>query len=355
MCRYMRDFRFSTNMFRLRSRDDFIATCRRAEKYGYDTIFATDHLGQPAPFSTLVAAADATSRLRVGTLVLNVPFWNPALLAREIATADILTGGRLEVGLGAGYAKREFDEASIDWEPFSARAGKLSAAIGEMKRLFAAWQHEGPGQPPLRPVQRRGFGGSGPPLLVAGTGDRILRVAAAEADIVAIAGSYQIKGMPPGMSRLGSPAEIDERVAFVRQCAGDRANEIEWHIIIQALVITDRRKSAAVQLEERFVFETAATMLESPFMLIGTVDEIARQILRNRERYGFTYYTVHQPNLDEFAPVIGRVQELCGQSAQSVDGSAVPSAERSAATAMPSLVLLGKRSSSGRDNNCGYR
>jgi probable F420-dependent oxidoreductase len=310
-----RDFRFSSNVFRLRSLDQFIATCRHAEECGYDTIFTTDHLGQPAPFSTLVAAAGATSRIRVGTLVINVPFWNPTLLAREIATVDMLTGGRLEVGLGAGYVKREFDEAGIAWEPFGARAGKLSGAIGEMKRLFAAERQRASGQSLVLPVQRQGFGGFGPPLLVAGTGDRILRIAAEHADIVAIAGSYQIKDLPPGMTRLGSPEETDERVAFTRRCAGNRADEIEWHILIQAVVITDNRKATAVDLEERFVFETAATMLETPFMLIGTVDEIARQILRNRERYGFTYYTVHEPNLDAFAPVIERVRALSGRSA----------------------------------------
>jgi probable F420-dependent oxidoreductase len=310
-----RNFRFSTNLFRLQSVEKLIATCRHAEECGYDTIFTTDHVSQPAPFSMLVAAASATNRIRVGTLVINVPFWNPTLLAREVATADILTGGRLEVGLGAGYAKREFDQAGIPWEPFAARAGKLAGVIDEMKRLFAVEGPQAAVQSVVPPVQRHGFGGSGPPLLVAGTGDRILRIAAEQADIVAIAGSYQIKDLPPGMTRMGTPEETEERVAFARRCAGGRADDIEWHILIQAVVSTDHRKAAAVELEDRFVFETAATMLESPFMLIGTVDEMARQILRNRERYGFTYYTVHQPNLDAFAPVIERVRTLSGQSA----------------------------------------
>lgn len=310
-----RDFRFSSNVFRLQSLEKFIATCRHAEECGYDTILTTDHTNQPAPFSMLVAAANATNRIRVGTLVINVPLWNPTLLAREVATADILTGGRLEVGLGAGYVKREFDEAGIPWEPFGARAGKLADAIGEMERLFGAEGQQATGQSVVSPVQRHGFGGSGPPLLVAGTGDRILRIAAKHADIVAIAGSYQIKDLPPGMTRMGTPEETEERVAFACRCAGDRADDIEWQILIQAVINTDHRKATAVELEDRFVLETAATMLETPFMLIGTVDEMARQILRNRERYGFTYYTVHQPNLEAFAPVIERVRTLSGQSA----------------------------------------
>lgn len=100
-------------------------------------MFATDHLGIASPFPALVAAAQATERLKVGTLVLNAPFWNPALLAREIATTDVLTGGRLEVGLGAGHMKWEFDEAGIEWESFGRRAERLKSTIDELSRLFA--------------------------------------------------------------------------------------------------------------------------------------------------------------------------------------------------------------------------
>src|SRR5262249_18163643 len=107
----MSSFRFSSNIFGLTSRDEFVAMCRRAENYGYDTIFAVDHLGDAAPFQAVVAAAAATERLRVGTLGINVPFWNPALLAREIATADVLTRGRLAVGPGAGPLKWGFGQA----------------------------------------------------------------------------------------------------------------------------------------------------------------------------------------------------------------------------------------------------
>jgi alkanesulfonate monooxygenase SsuD/methylene tetrahydromethanopterin reductase-like flavin-dependent oxidoreductase (luciferase family) len=126
-----RDFRFSFNIFGLTTRQAFAGTCREGERYGYDTVFAADHLGLPAPFPLLVAAAEATERMRVGVLVLNVPFWNPAVLAREVATTDILTGGRLEVGLGAGHMKWEFDEAGIDWQP---RAHRRRASCGLTRR-----------------------------------------------------------------------------------------------------------------------------------------------------------------------------------------------------------------------------
>src|SRR5215472_15746149 len=156
-----RGFRFSTNFFGLASRADFTAFCRRVEELGYDTLFAADHLGSTAPFQMAVAAAEVTSRLRVGTLVLNVPFWNPALLAREIVTADVLTEGRLEVGLGSGHMKWEFDEAGIAFDGFGKRADILEAAIKEVGRILAAGGYEQRrvleehyGLSPLLPVQK---------------------------------------------------------------------------------------------------------------------------------------------------------------------------------------------------------
>jgi probable F420-dependent oxidoreductase len=325
----MTDLRFSFNVFGIDSRDAIARTCRRGEAQGYDTVFTADHLGIAAPFPALVTAAEATERLRVGTLVLNVPFWNPALLAREVATTDILTDGRLELGLGAGHMKWEFDEAGVAFEPFGDRADRLEATIEELGRLFAADGYEQQeelraalGSPALRPVQRRGFGGNGPPLIVGGTGDRILRIAAERADIVAIAGAYQIKGQPPGIFRIGTAAETDERVAYARRCAGERADRLEWHVLTQGVIVTDDRRAAAREVLERHgPTMSEDDLLETPFMLIGTVEELAEQILRQRERYGFTYYTVHAPYMDAFAPVIERVRAIADVSPGSASHS----------------------------------
>jgi probable F420-dependent oxidoreductase len=288
--------------------------CQHVEELGYDTLFATDHLGGGAPFQLAVAAAQATSRLRVGTLVLNAPFWNPALLAREIITADVLTDGRLEVGLGAGHMKWEFDEAGIAWEGFGARTDRMTATIAEISRIFAAGGYaqrraleEHFGLKPLLPVQLRGFGGYGPPLLVAGTGERVLRTAATYADIVGIAGTRQVAGQPPGTFRLCTAAETDDLVAFARSCAGPRA--IEWQVLVQLVRVTDNRRAAAGELAEQYgPGMSPDDILQTPFLLIGSVDEIAAQVLASRERYGFTYYTVHGPFAESFAPVIERVR-----------------------------------------------
>ena len=165
----MREFRFSFNFFGITTRQAFVDECREAEQYGYDTVFCADHLGVPAPFPLLVAAAEATQRLRIGTLVLNVPFWNPALLARDVATTDILTDGRLELGLGSGHMKWEFDAAGIDWLGPAARADKLREMISELQRYFTTeFERLRAGRAGPKPVQRSGFGGFGPPLLVGG-------------------------------------------------------------------------------------------------------------------------------------------------------------------------------------------
>jgi probable F420-dependent oxidoreductase len=318
----MRDFRFSFNVFGITTREAFAGTCRAGERHGYDAVFAADHLGLPAPFPLLVAAAEATERMRVGILVLNAAFWTPALLAREVVTTDILTGGRLEVGLGAGHMKWEFDEAGLDWQPIAGRARRLDHTITELGRFFTTdlEQLSEPLRMP-RPVQRRGFGGSGPPLLVGGTGDRILRIAAARADIVGVAGGYQVKGQPPGVLRVARAAEADERVRFARACAGARASQIEWHLLVQSVTVTDDRRTAAEELaarHRRIVVERNVTdpsaqlsadeLLQTPYHLIGTVDEIAAQLRAGRERWGFSYITVHEPFMPTFAPVIERLR-----------------------------------------------
>ena len=317
-----RDFRFSFNIFGITSRAAFAAECREAEEHGYDSVFSADHLGIPAPFPLLVAAAEATRRLRVGTLVLNVPFWNPALLAREVATTDILTDGRLELGLGSGHMKWEFDEAGIDWAAPAGRAATLAAMVGELQRYFSTDFSQLPaGRTGPKPLQRAGFGGSGPPLLIGGTGDAVLKVAAEHAQIVGVAGAYQVKGQPPGVLRLATEAEASERMAYARACAGSRADQIEWHLLVQAVIVTDDRRAGAEELlaEHRRRAEAAGSTderalltveqaLATPYLLIGTDEQIAAQLTRTRERWGYSYITVHQPYLRAFAPVIERLR-----------------------------------------------
>ena len=306
----MGDFRFSTNVFSVESRQGFVTTCSRAEELGYDVLFAPDHLGAPAPFPLLVAAAGATSRLRLGTLVLNAEFWNPALLAREIATTDLLVDGRLEVGLGAGHMKWEFDTAGIEWRPLHTRARRLEGVVEQVAKFLTMDFDRVPEEVTApRPVQRVGFGGSGPPLLIGGTGDALLEIAARHADGVGVAGVFQVKGQPPGTFRLATAAEADERVGFARERLGARADQVEWHLLVQAVVVADDRRAAGEDLLRRFGRTMSLDeLLETPYVLIGTLEGIADQLRAHRERYGYSHVTVHGPYMETFAPVISALR-----------------------------------------------
>jgi alkanesulfonate monooxygenase SsuD/methylene tetrahydromethanopterin reductase-like flavin-dependent oxidoreductase (luciferase family) len=137
----------------------------------------------------------------------------------------------------------------------------------------------------------------------------VLRIAAAHADTVGVAGTFQIPGKPPGTFRLATAEETDERIRFVRKHAGSRAEGIEWHLLVQMVVETDDRKSAAQRIAERMTGSmTADAVLDTPYLLLGTVDEMAEQLARHRERYGFSYITVHDPYMEVFAPVIAALR-----------------------------------------------
>lgn len=308
----MRDFRFSCNVFAIRSRSSFAAYCRAAEERGYDVVFTADHLGSPAPFPSLVAAAEATRRLRLGTLVLNAGFWNAHLLAREVATVDLLTDGRLELGLGAGHMKWEFDTAGIEWQSDSSRVRMLEQMVDELERVFTSGgypEREQLGEiydlPVPAPVQRRGFNGSGPPLIVGGMGDRVLALAARRAQTVSLGGLLQVPGKPPGTFRMATEEEVSERVSFIREQAGERFAELELNMLVQAVVVTDDRLAVAQKLiAEHFPDLTPEQLLASPCVLIGTAKQIAERLREARERFCISFITVHEPYMETFAPVI---------------------------------------------------
>lgn len=277
---------------------DFATLARRIEGLGYDTIFVPDHLGAPAPFATAVAAASATERVRVGTYVLNMAFWNPALLAREIATADRLSGGRLTVGIGAGHMKSEFDRAGIAFEPYRRRMDRLAELLDELDELLTAEDHA------PRPVQR-----PRPPLLLGGSGHAMLELAAARADLLSLGGAWQRPGHPPGTFRLLTAEEADERLAFFTERAGTRAADLPIDLLLQAVEITADRWSVARRWSDALDGElTPEQVLETPFLLIGTVDEIVAQLAERRRRYGFDGLTVLGPSYEALGQVIAALR-----------------------------------------------
>ncbi|MFF5434295.1 LLM class F420-dependent oxidoreductase [Streptomyces griseofuscus] len=288
-----RPFRFGVNMLTPASAAEWRAKCRRAEELGYDVILVPDHLGWVAPFPALVAAAQATERARVGTLVLNAGFYNPTLLAREVATTDALTGGRLELGLGTGYVREEHDAAGLPFGSAGERVDHLRCTVEELARLLGSEEY----QP--RPEQAR------VPLLIGGNGDRMLRLTAEHADIAAFS------GVRTGSTRSLEPLtadELDERVARYREFAAGRAEPAELNLLIQQVAITDDPDTALKAVLERQPHLTLEAALALPIMLVGPLEDVVAKIRAQRERYGFTNLTVLEPQMEAFAPVIERLR-----------------------------------------------
>jgi len=248
----------------------------------------------PAPFTALVAAAEATERPRLGTFVLNAGFWNPALLAREVATTDALTGGRLELGLGTGYVRAEHETAGLPWGSPGERVDHLRRTVEELERLLESESH----QP--QPVQQR------VPLLIGGNGDRILRLTAEHADIAAFTAARTRDG---GALEPLAAEELDERVALYRKLAAGRAEPAELNLLVQIVAVTDDPGAAIQPWLSHIPDLTEQQVLELPIVLVGTLDDIVERVRAQRDRFGFSYLTVLEPNMEAFAPVIARLRE----------------------------------------------
>ncbi|MGY6019266.1 LLM class F420-dependent oxidoreductase [Streptomyces spinosirectus] len=291
-----RPFRFGVSLTGPAPAGDWHAKCRRAEELGYDVIHVPDHLGMVAPFPALVAAAAVTERPRLGTFVLNTGFWNPALLAREVATADTLTGGRLELGLGAGYVQAEHDVAGLPFGSPRERVDHLRRTIEELDRLLGSDDH----QP--RPVQKPRV-----PLMIGGNGDRMMQLTAEHADIAAFTGARPVPGSTTGRLAPVTPTELEESVARYRRLAEGRAEKAELNLLLQMVAVTGDRAAAVRPLVERLPGTTVEQALDLPILLVGTVEQIVAQVLARRERYGFTYLTVLEPYMEAFAPIVAEL------------------------------------------------
>jgi probable F420-dependent oxidoreductase len=304
-------FRFGVNLRSGDSRAAWVEKARKLEALGYSTLLVPDHLAEiVSPLAPLVSAADATTTLRVGTCVLNNDFRHPVLLAREAATIDLLTDGRLELGLGAGHMQSEYEQAGLPFDPAPVRFERLGESVQIIKSLLAGettsldgrfYQVKEHRVFPL-PVQK-----PRPPLMIGGNGRKLLALAAREANIVGLTGL----GFPKGATQVDvsgcKPERVDERVAWVREQAGERFDQIELNALVQRVVITDDRQQAAEELRERWSALTVDEILETPYLLIGTVDQMVEALQARRERWGFSYMVVHEWSLDALAPVVAKL------------------------------------------------
>jgi probable F420-dependent oxidoreductase len=302
-------FRFGVTAPTVLSGPAWLERVRRIEQLGYSIIHVPDHFReQLAPVPALTAAALATTRLRVGSLVFSNDFRHPVVLAKEAATIDVLSGGRFELGLGSGWLREEYDQAGISFDAPGTRIERLTEAVAIVKGLlggepvtFAGRHYTITG---LRgrptPVQR-----PHPPLLIGGGGRRTLSLAAREASIVGLVPRARRDGGGLDRADFGEAA-LEEKVSWVRDAAGDRFGALELHTLIQAVLVSDRRSTAAEQVAARFG-AGRESLLESPYVLSGTVGEICETLRRRREAYGISYLTVFDRDLDTFAPVVERL------------------------------------------------
>jgi probable F420-dependent oxidoreductase len=294
-----------------RSRAEWLEKARKLEDLGYATLTVPDHLTDFfAPMPALISAAEATKNLRVGTNVLNNDFRHPVLVAREAATVDLLTEGRLQLGLGAGHMQSEYEQAGLDFDAGGTRVERLAEAVTLIKGLlkgehvaFASRHYHVTGHTifPL-PVQR-----PHPPILIGGNGRRLLTLAAREADIVGFSGiTFRRGGAVPDISGW-RVSEVDRRGQLVRDVAGDRYARLELNALVQRVVVTDHRRQAAEELASRWTQLSPKEILESPYVLIGTVDKLIEDLHARRERWGISYYVIFEPYVDAFAPVVARL------------------------------------------------
>jgi probable F420-dependent oxidoreductase len=245
---------------------EMVEQARRAESIGFEVILLPDHLGFTAPLVPLVAIAQAAPSVQVSNLVLNAAFYRPALLARDLASVDSATGGRLIIGLGAGYVEDEFVAAGLPFPSPGERVRLLTEHVTEIRRLLSD-----PGNIPPS-VQ------TPPPIMVAGMGNKLLRMAARQADIVAIAS-------------MGTEADVAERVAFVKAQAGARTDDIELAFSFFQVSMDDPSDLSLLKLLAPDADESE--MRQWATLLDGTVDEAAERIHRLHNDLGISYFTVN--------------------------------------------------------------
>jgi probable F420-dependent oxidoreductase len=313
----MHAFRFGVLNETIAPRLAWLDQVRRVESAGYATFLLRDHFvpdffgDQYAPFIALMAAAAATRTLRVGTMVAANDYRHPLMLAKEIATLDALSDGRVELGIGAGWLRSEYEQAGLRFESAGTRIERLAEAIAVMTGLWRGEPFEFQGQhyqiahvagmPP--PVQQ-----PRPPILVGGGHRRMLTLAGQVADSIGVLTSSVASGTLVEDPRERMPAAVREKLSWIKAGAGERFAAIELGLI-PTLIITDRRREAtqewlASKGWQGIAVEDAWSM---PSVLIGSVDQVAEDLARRHAEYGFSYYVVGDGQFEAFAPVVARL------------------------------------------------
>ena len=307
-----RPFRFAAAIPNPERGDHFLEAVRRAESQGYTDFAIFDHFSASfAPIAGLTAAAMAAPSMRVSCTVFDNDFRHPAVLAKEMATLDQLTGGRVDVGIGAGWLKSDYDQTGIPYDRPGVRINRMEEAIAIMRGLWDGGpvdfrgEHysisgmEGHPKPVQRPL----------PIFIGGGGKRMLTIAAREAHII---GVHVRLGPTGGEETSTDPgARLAEKIQWIKDAAGDRFAEIELAIQLFAVAIVDSEAERQTEAERiaaasGIMLLTPDLVLDSPYHLIGSEDEISQALQNLRENFGITHFTVFR-NLDRFVPILARL------------------------------------------------
>lgn len=298
-------FRFGVQLHQAGSAREWAETARRAEALGYDTLVMPDHVGVLGFGPALATAAGATTTLRIGTFVLDNDFRHPAFVAQDAATLDLLSDGRFELGLGAGWHGPDYTATGIPFASPGVRVGRLRESVAIIKALFGqeAVTHAGEhytltDHPPVSTHPR-------PPILIGAGGKRLLAFAAREADIVGLLSISRPDGSGFETADV-TAAATDEKVAVVRAAAGARFSALELNILLQTLTVTDDAAGEAERISQRWGLP-AGDILAAPPVLIGTVTQMVETIQARRERFGISYIVARGEWLETFAPVVARL------------------------------------------------
>lgn len=283
---------------------------RLVETLGYTTLYLPDHFGdQLSPIAALMSAADATSTLRVGSLVFDNDYRHPVVLAKEAATLDLLSDGRLDFGLGAGWQVSDYEQTGIPFDTPGIRIERMAEALQIIKSFFAggsvsfAGKHykvDGLEAAPLT-VQK-----PHPPIVLGGGGKRMLHLAGREADIVSVNFNLSEGRINRNLVRTGLAEATDEKVAWIKEAAAERFSEIELSVTIFVAHVTDDRDTVAGALAAGLRSEPGE-VLQTPHFLIGTVEQIIEDLQARRDRYGISYVVIPDEAAVSLAPVVERL------------------------------------------------
>jgi probable F420-dependent oxidoreductase len=283
---------------------------RKAESLGYSTLYVPDHFGdQWAPTVAMTIAAEATENLRVGALVYDNDYRHPVVLAKEMATLDLATEGRVEFGIGAGWMLTDYEQSGIAYDRPGVRIERMQEGLAIMKSLWSegkatfSGKHytitDAVGAP-------RPYSQPHPPIVIGGGGKKVLSIAAREADIVGVNPSLAAGAVGPEVAESAKAERFRERVAWVKEAAGPRFDDLELQILTFMAQVVPNGREVYEQMAPMFGL-TPEEALEIPIVMAGTVDELCEMLTRRREEYGFNYIVIHGDAYEGFAPVVDRL------------------------------------------------